>query len=971
MSDLNVSQRRIAETLDGMVVVDAGPGTGKTNTIVARYLNLISRPDVKPSDVLMLTFTNNAATEMEGRIKKEMAKIEMAKDAKLVQAMTFDAFCLSIVMDSPEDVGSMFDIDERLTRGATISTNETLNRKHFSMFLDRFLNDRGDNYGDWAAVASQDPVGLIGLINRLMSRGIYPLKCGWFGIDVERQIRGNVETILKRMKDLNVSGSRGGKSKMADALSRIDANDSCGLPELVGNTVPIEALESAASDPSREGLFKLVHDVYRDYVRTCISEDHLTFGINAMLAFALLYSDQKVRERNSRRYLMIDEFQDTNANQLMVALMVLSEPNLCVVGDWKQGIYGFRFVSTDNITNFEARATEFRKFLNVDTMRVRCQIPEVTQLTLDVNYRSSAEIVEKAFECMDLPGSSKDESLRYEDKDKVHPISTGRSNIPEDGTEIRYVICDSPDDEAEEVAKCIRDYIGSGRYRVYSDDNSRPLRFGDVAILCRKTKQCRVLLRHLQDVKIPAYMEEDMDIMSTREGKLALAWLRYVNNERDPWGYVPIMADLNYSLAECMHVRKDYSTIPEVLKKQREDLYVRKRRVTEMLTRLYAFYGLDNDVTQAIINTLSAAHRGSLLTISDLIHIIEDGIGEQIVYPVENSGYSDAVRIMTMHKAKGLEFPAVIIPYMDEGSMPAQENRLKDRFLFDERIGIRASKEVGRFGDYAKVCTSWRTRLARKCIPTDYNEERRLMFVAMSRAGQYETLICGPKPSLFMTKLSRESYTRILDCELPAAGHESSEIERPDISGYPVRRRKLGVHSIMRFLTEKGETVEGDEIPGNGVEYGDEVHKAAQALCEGWPVQHEYPELDRICDILERANAVGEPHAEVDCALPVRECGAVLDGKIDLLVECDNVIEIHDYKTDVSDRFEPEYRLQLSVYAHAASGHYGKPARCFIEYVSMGRTVEFEPLGMEVVTNRVIETLQQEKEAVRKISGTP
>ncbi len=751
MSNLNVSQKRIAETLDGMIVVDAGPGTGKTKTIVARYLNLISRPDVNPSDVLMLTFTNNVATEMEGRIKKEMAKVEMAKDAKLVQAMTFDAFCLSIVMDSPEDAGSMFGINERLTRGATISTNETLNREHFSTFLDRFLNDCGNDYGDWAAVASQDPTGLMGLINRLMSRGIYPLKRRWFGIDVERQIRGDVEAILDRMKDLNVSGSGGGKSKMADALSRIDANDSCGLPELIGNAVPIEALESAASDPSREGLLRLVHDVYRDYVRTCMSEDRLTFGINAMLAFALLYSDPKVRERNSRRYLMIDEFQDTNANQLMVALMVLSEPNLCVVGDWKQGIYGFRFVSIDNITNFEARATEFRRFLNEDTVRVRCQIPEVIQLTLDINYRSSAEIVEKAFECMDLPGSSKDESLRQEDKDRVHPISAGRSNIPEEGTEIRYVICDSPDDEAEEVAKCIRDYVGSGRYRVYFDDDSRPLGFRDVAILCRKTKQCRVLLCHLRGAGIPAYMEGDMDIMSTREGKLALAWLRYVNNERDPRGYVPIMADLNYSLAECMRVRKDYSVIPKVLKEQRGDLYARRRRVTEMLTRLYAFYGLDNDITQAIINTLSAAHRGSLLTISDLTRIIEDGISEQTVYPVENSGYSNAVRIMTMHKAKGLEFPAIIIPYMDEGSMPTRGSRSKDSFSFDEGIGIRASREVGRFGDYAKICTSWRTRLVRRCIPTDYNEERRLMFVAMSRAGQYETLICGPKPSLFMT----------------------------------------------------------------------------------------------------------------------------------------------------------------------------------------------------------------------------
>ena len=63
----NESQRIIAETLDGTIVVDAGPGTGKTETIVTRYVNLIARKDVEPRDVLLLTFTNNAANEMDHR----------------------------------------------------------------------------------------------------------------------------------------------------------------------------------------------------------------------------------------------------------------------------------------------------------------------------------------------------------------------------------------------------------------------------------------------------------------------------------------------------------------------------------------------------------------------------------------------------------------------------------------------------------------------------------------------------------------------------------------------------------------------------------------------------------------------------------------------------------------------------------------------------------------------------------------
>ena len=126
MSELNPSQQAIADFLDGMLVVDAGPGTGKTHTIVERYVNLISREDVSPRDVLLLTFTRNAASEMEERIKKALSERGMQEESKLVQARTFDSFCLSVIMDSPEDAGELFGIEERLSRGATISSNDCL-----------------------------------------------------------------------------------------------------------------------------------------------------------------------------------------------------------------------------------------------------------------------------------------------------------------------------------------------------------------------------------------------------------------------------------------------------------------------------------------------------------------------------------------------------------------------------------------------------------------------------------------------------------------------------------------------------------------------------------------------------------------------------------------------------------------------------------------------------------------------------
>ncbi len=407
MNDLNDVQREIAETLDGMMVVDAGPGTGKTHTIVRRYLNILERRDVSPNDIMLLTFTNNAAAEMDERIRNAMVKNGKEKESKLVRTMTFDAFCLSIVLDSPDMVGDFFGFEESLTRSAVLSQNGAMNRSYFIRFMDGFLMNKGEDYGDLAAIASENPLALMRLIENLMSRGLIPLKRGWFGNDWKRLLEGDCEAVLTSLKNMNVVSDRGANPLVSrlndipdDVRFQIPAPDEDGY-------VSDEALEEAAHG-DREELFRFVHDVYYDYVRTCVSDNRLTFGLNAMLAFVVLYSKGSVRERNSFRYVMIDEFQDTNANQMMIAMMILKEPNLAVLGDWKQGIYGFRYVSIDNIIDFEKKAIEYRRFLNDDIKRIPYSIPEVATPRLHINYRSSQKVIDTSFHALCLHGSEND-----------------------------------------------------------------------------------------------------------------------------------------------------------------------------------------------------------------------------------------------------------------------------------------------------------------------------------------------------------------------------------------------------------------------------------------------------------------------------------------------------------------------------------------------------------------------------------
>ncbi len=964
MSELNEAQARIANHSEGLLVVDAGPGTGKTHTIVQRYINIITKDDVRPEEVMLLTFTNNAAQEMEERIKSKLMEKE-AKDrlkGKVdVRAMTFDAFCLSIVMEYAEGVSDFFGFKEKLSRSARLETNETLNKQYFDRFFDSFNNDRGSDYGDTAIALSQKSDDVRGLLSRLMSKGIVPMRRGWFGIDAERTLKGDTEALFEGLRELNKPVAL--KTKLTDSgakaiLEKIDEGlRESDFPDLSLMQISEEDLESAAYE-DRDEMIGYIHDIYLSFIRKSISDNRLTFGLNAMFAFVLLYSDEKVREDNKFRYLMIDEFQDTNANQLMICLMILSKPNLCVVGDWKQGIYGFRYVSTENITDFERRTVEFRRFLNDDVVRVHFSLPETTRIPLDVNYRSSQLVIDHSFHCLWLKGTDDDViDKEYLDRNVVE-LRQGRTDLTEDDTEVRFVKT-NPRDEPLDVIRCVREYLWSGRYEVVDKGERRPVGLKDIAIICRSVRTCRMVLEAAESEGVPAYMQGDIPVMSTREGKLALAWIRYVNNERDENGYATIMADMGYPLTAIDRVKTNYSeNIPPEIDSQRKELYRKRRRVTDLLTHLYSFYGLDNDITHAIITILSQAHRGSLMTLSDLAMLIDEDIRNETSYTVEGSIDRDAVTIMTMHKSKGLEYPVVIVPFIDRSIMPPSVID-SSQLLYDDLYGIRNTMVVGRFPGYSKMCRSWRTALVRGVLKKDYDEERRLMFVALSRAQQFITVISG-RPSHFMNDMYSGEGFPIKDVRTPPEAKVEPKAEKPDVAGYRPRRKKLGVHEILHLTTGDGQGApeECDEFCSKGMQYGTDVHEDAERIFLGLPLQRDLPEHAEIRRIIDSIEDADLSYSEMECGLPFNDLNVTLRGVIDLIAIYPDRIEIHDYKTDEIDRFEDEYKIQLSVYAHAASGFYGgRKAVCFIDYVSQGRTVEFEPLPIERIRERIVERI--------------
>lgn len=1037
---MNDRQKEIVAHREHPVLVDAGPGTGKTATVVERYLRLIE-DGVDPRKVLMVTFTNNAADEMRGRIRNMMTtriqewngilesgcsdvecqgisandllrRIERYKNAlNEVRASTFDSLCLRIVLDAPEFVGQFFGFkDLTLTRNAKLSKNETLNKDHFRRFYSMFVNryghlyvkrdDSGNTIRDIPAQLSDSVDHIFTLINKLMATGIMPLADGdWFSNGLDR-LKGNRTEVLRLLRAANEEEIIYKKLHefLRDGATIHDARFRDTILDVEGmksgsRQYPEELLEHIA-EGDRDLLLYFVNHVYYEYIRKSVADNRLTFSLSSLFAFCILYSDPRSRSLYAVDHLVVDEFQDTNAMQMKICLMLLEKDNICVVGDWKQGIYGFRFASIDNITEFDVRARQFAYELNRDgESRVNFDLgSDVNVIPLEENYRSHSVILDWAFSALDAAGPLGD------GPPTVHRLTANKDDVFEDHAGFGFYVADDVEDEYEAIVNKVSEYMGSGSYKVLDGETFRNPRYGDIAILFKRVADCVAIYGRLRQAGIPAFLQSDMEIMSSLPGKLALAWLRFINDKGDRRGISTILVHEGYSLSQIQGIFSEVENgcdildaIPNYLAKERSFLAAKRKRPNDLLTSVFAFHRIGDDdehsdATQAIINAISSSFNSSLMTISDMIRLIEDDIRDRTTYPIDAVLGRDAVTIQTMHKSKGLEYPMVIVGGI--GSMPGHE-RDNSPIRYDPVFGLRCSREFVNLGDdrvgYVK---DWRHVALSAAKKSDYSEECRVLFVAMSRAEQYLYLTGklkhGNGSSKFM-KHFMERYEVLNGPTDPKPVFHPLRIDHtmvedpmpPTIPVYSSRRRGLDVHSLMTYVAAAPGTIERD----GGKEYGNAVHFIADKLLKkrrddlGARVLAEIYAGDRgmdpaqLVEDAERINrfidGLGDAAAfsEVPCSLPVGD--TMIHGVIDLVVDDGQVVSIYDYKTESDFRNHEEYSLQVSIYAHSVmQARSIDRVRAYLYYVTKGDV----PIEVEVLPLSVIEArLERYREETSKV----
>lgn len=420
----NESQRKAIETTDGPVLITAGPGTGKTFTLVQRAIYLIQEKGIRPESILMATFTEKAAKELVTRITNELAARGIVANINEMYIGTFHSLCLRIIKEHLE---------------------YTRLKKNF-----RTLDQFDQSY--------------------TVFQNIYKF----------RGIKG-FDTVV----------SSQGAWKQAGEI--------CGFVNNLSEEL-INPAELMADGDIRIAALGEILKVYQDV----LAENNLMdFSAIQTEAYWLLtnYPAVLAELRAKIRYIMIDEYQDTNYIQEQLVFLLGGEhQNICVVGDDDQGLYRFRGATIRNILEFPHKFPDGV-----------CKI-----IPLVINYRSNSDIVDFYNQWMVTTDGARFRfrwrNFRYDKTIKPHEKSTLKSPAV-----IKLASVNDEDEWHEKILSFIKDLVNSGKLTDYNQ----------IAFLFSSVKHQRVtsLARFLESNGINVYSPRSDMFFQRPEIRLMLGCL--------------------------------------------------------------------------------------------------------------------------------------------------------------------------------------------------------------------------------------------------------------------------------------------------------------------------------------------------------------------------------------------------------------------------------------------------------------
>ena len=645
---LNDMQRQAVFTTDGPLLILAGAGSGKTTVLVNRIANLIRFGSAHGS-----SWTPREVTE---------------EDVKALKTAIMTG------TDAPAWLDGM------LRQNAVRSWNVmaiTFTNKAAGELKERLRNMLGGEEGD-EVFASTFHSACVRILRRWAESIGYPRSFTIYDTDDSQRVMKAV------YKELSIDDKFFPIKSAINQMSR-------WKDQLVS---PEEALRT----PARDTKGAIAAKVYAAYEKKLREAGAFDFDDLIYQTVQLLAEHEDVREfyQNKYRYLLVDEYQDTSVAQFrLVSLLTGPEKNICVVGDDDQSIYRFRGATIENILNFE------RIFPGTKTIR------------LEQNYRSTSNILNAA-NCV----------IQHNTERKGKTLWTRN----DEGDKVQVYTAENEQDEAMHIADVIGEHLKEGGH------------LSDHAVLYRMNAQSAPIESYFTRAGIPHKIVGGQRFNDRKEVKDIHSYMSIVANARDDVRLrriineparkignttVDVIADLaaqqGISMLEVISHADAYAKLSRAIMPLLKFWQIYEKLQESLETRTLDEFAQDViEVTgyKAMLEADAAkGHEDAadrLQNLGQLVNNVKnycdqhgeeaslEGYLEDIALISDIDSYNesaDQVVLMTIHSAKGLEFPYVFLIGMEEGVFPSEMSKYSEADLEEERrlayVGItRAKKEL-------------------------------------------------------------------------------------------------------------------------------------------------------------------------------------------------------------------------------------------------------------------------------------
>jgi ATP-dependent helicase/nuclease subunit A len=773
----------------GVVFVSAGAGTGKTTVIVERFCRAVCERGLDVDSILVITYTERAAGELRGRIRRRLHELErhdLARDLDAAWISTIHGFCHRLLKAHPFAAG----IDPRF-RVLDDSQGRVLRGEAFREALEEFC--KGGDEERLRLLASYGGKRL-----RRMLTGVHEtLRSS--GLDLQLEAPGDPQ-LEARIEELRIAARALQSEQAAQALRLLEPSPSpetlLDLAELSDRSEAAEvyeearlAVEQAALEAlaarDREQLQELLLAYDRAYRAAKDRESALDFEDLQLLARELLRDNEEIRERESWRFksIMVDEFQDTNRLQCeLVDLLAREDAELFFVGDEFQSIYRFRHA---DVEVFRERREQVGGVLAL-TQNYRSR-PEVLDV---INHLFAADFGE-TFQPLDAAGRFSDPAFGA----AVELLVTDKASYAETGTHWRQA-------EARHIAARVRNLVDAGE--------AAP---GEIVLLFAAGTDARLYEEELRALGLPTFRATGRDYYHQQQVVDLLAYLRLLHNRYDDEALVTVLAspfvgasnDALVLLRRAAPKRPLFAGLekgmPEGLSatdlrlfeafKQRFDRLAAQAPALS-LERLCEQIVCAHDYDLAVLAQWDGRRRyANLRKLARLARSYEelrgpdvqgfvrfvaeqDAVGASELEAVAEEEGTDVIRLLTIHSAKGLEFKVVVVA--DAGRDRGRHDADEILCLPDGRLGFRvAEPSTGK-----RLSTSEYESVKTAEQDAEGAERLRLYYVAMTRA--IDRLIVSGAIDQDRKADANTPIGWVLDrldaSELEGAGDSPIEIER-------------------------------------------------------------------------------------------------------------------------------------------------------------------------------------------------